>query len=318
MDQNLRPTEELKQDLMQVVYDKTTGVQYPEGDFEAVMEREIERAYAWVCNRIKTSLHPVRSTDMPRSPEEAYRDKDRFRNYINDHWLDFPTWDQLTDVQKTTLYGNNPAIYDNGSLAWDLLTEEQRILFGTKVEYASNKITELEKQDGKQAAYIKTYKHPISDFHSLALSFVNVPGYQNLSTFFRLYQPNEILVYKKEGAIHIFPAVMARIMNSTQDPLYGSQFGTVAPRIPQVLHIDYTWGYENPPYDLMEAVGIKAAIQVLNYISNMFTAGLDGFGVQGFNAQFQGGQMFGPMKEQMQQDLQQILKPYYYPALTGW
>lgn len=316
--QGLEPNEKIRQDVLQVAYDKLTGVQFPEGDFESVMLREIDRAYAYVCNRIKTSLHPVRKTNLPKSPEEAYRDKDRFDEYIDDHWVSFPTWEQLTSAQKITYYANNRTLYTAGSLSWDLLTEEQRILFGTKVDYAANKISEIEKQDGKNTAYIKVYHGPISKFHSLALSFVNVPGYQNLSTFFRLYQPNEILVYEREAAIHIFPAVMARLMNSTQDPLYGSQFGTVAPRIPQVLHIDYEFGYREPPFDLLEAVAIRASIQILMYISNLFTGGLQGFGVQGFNVNFQGGMIYGPLREKLEAEFQQILKPYYQPILTGW
>lgn len=311
--------EKVRQDLLQVVYDKLSGVQQPEGsDFEKVILREIDRSAAWVENRIKSSLTVVRKTELPKSPREAYEDKVRFKNFIDALWLSFPKWEQLTDSQKTTLYGNNPDIYTDGTLPWDLLTEEQRILFGSKVTYASNKIEGAEKQDGKNNAYIKLYQAPIVKFHSLALSFVNVPGYQNLSTFFRLYQPNEILVYHREGAIHIFPAVMARIMNSSQDPLYGSQFGTVAPRIPQVLHIDYEYGYEVVPDDLLEAVGIKAALYILAYINNLFTGGLQGFGVQGFNAQFQQGQMYGPLKAQFEYDLKQILKPYYQLVMTGW
>lgn len=316
--QGLKPNEQLMQDIMQVTFDKLTGVQLPEGDFESVMIREIERAYSYVCNRIKTSLHPVRKTSLPASPEEAYRDKDRFNQYIDDVWIHYPRWTELTSAQQMSLYGNNSSIYTSGSISWDLLTEEQRILFSTHVKYAANKIDDIEKQDGKNTAYIKLYHGPIAKFHTLALSFVNVPGYQNLSTFFRLYQPNEILVYEREAAIHIFPAVMARILNSTQDPLYGSQFGTVAPRIPQVLHIDYEFGYINPPYDLLEAVGIKAAIQLIMYVNNLFTAGLSGYQVQGFSANFANGVIYGALKEELQLQLKQILLPYYQSVMTGW
>lgn len=308
----------LHQDALRVTYDKLTGVQLPEGDFEQVLLREVERAVAWVENRIKSSLTVKRKTDLPKTPKEAYADKSRFNAYIDGLWLNFPRWEQLTEGQKTTLYANNELTYTPGSVPWDLLTEEQRMLFSTKVQYAPNKSEAAEKQDGKGTAYIKLYKGPLVKFHSLALSFTNVPGYQNLSTFFRRYQPNEILVYERESAIHIFPAVMARIMNSSQDPLYGSQFGTVAPRIPQVLHIDYEYGYKEVPADLLEAVAIKAAIQALVYVNNLFTGGLSGFGVTGFNAQFQGGFMYGALKERLEADLKQALLPYYQITLTSW
>src|SRR6056297_1899161 len=104
--QGLKPNEKIRQDVLQVTYDKLTGVQFPEGDFESVMIREIDRAYAFVCNRIKTSLHPVRKTNMPKSPEEAYRDKDRFNTFIHAQWLGFPRWNQLTPAQQITYYAN--------------------------------------------------------------------------------------------------------------------------------------------------------------------------------------------------------------------
>lgn len=345
---DLKPTPKLRQEFYQVVFDKLSGVDFPEGDqFEEVIGREIDRAYAWVCNRLKTSLSPVRKTDLPGSPEAIYKDKVRFYNAFdsttpypdpysypnlypnafptqmptnviqNPAYVDFPRWEQLTDAQKL-YYGNNQTLYTNGTLPWDLLTEEQRILFASNVSYASNKIDDAEKQDGKGHAYIKLYSGPLVEFHSLALSFVNVPGYQNYSVLFRLYKPNEVLVYKGEGALHIFPAVMARIMNQTQDPLYGSQFGVVAPRIPQVLHIDYEFGYVHPPQDLMEAVGIRAALAVLVYINNIMTAGLKGFGVQGFNANFGSGILYEPLKQQLEGRLEELLRPYYRLVMSSW
>jgi hypothetical protein len=307
-----------KQDALQVVFDKLAGVQFPEGqEFMEVVSREVDRAAVWVENRIKTSLSVVRKTDLPGSGQECYEDKDRFRSQINPLFLSFPRWAQLTDAQRA-IYANTSTLYKDGALPWDLLTEEQMYLWNTQVSYASNKAENAEKQDGKNTAYIKLYRGPLVKFHSLALSFVNVPGYQNLATFFRLYQPNEILVYEKEGAIHIFPAVMARLLSSTQDPMYGSQFGVVSPRIPQVLHIDYEYGYKQVPLDLLEAVATKAALEIIGYITSIMTAGLRGFGVQGFNANFGDGILYPHLITRLEKNLEKLLVPYYRLNMTGW
>lgn len=307
-----------KQEAMQVVMDKLAGVQFPEGnEFLEIIGREVDRSASWVENRIKTSLSVVRKTDLPGSAEEAYKDKQRFVEQVNHTFMQYPTWNALT-TQQRAIYNNNQTLYKSGTLPWDLFTEEQRYIFSSQVQYASNKLESAEKQDGKNHAYIKLYRGPLVKFHSLALSFVNVPGYQNLATFFRLYQPNEILVYEKEGAIHIFPAVMARLLSSTNDPLYGSQFGVVSPRIPQVLHIDYEYGYKNIPLDLLEAVGTRAAIEILGAITSIMTAGLSGFGVQGFNATLKDGYMYPHLVQQLKENLEKLLVPYYRLTMTSW
>lgn len=310
----------LLQDLLQVVYDKLTFVQpFPEGDFEQVLVRETERAAAWLESRIKTSLTPVRATNLPKSPEEAYMDKARFGDYIEAAFKSYPEWSHLTEGQKL-LYGNDSRIYKPGSLPWQLMTQEQQLLFSSNVQYASNKVSDAERKDGKANAYIKLYHAPIVTVHSLALAFTAPPGYENKNLFFRLYRPNEFLVYHKEGAVHIFPAVMARIASTTQDPLYGSQYGSVAPRIPQVIMVDYEYGYTDAtrPLSLMEAVALRTAMQIILYLSGLYTAGLQNFGVQGFSASFQNGLLFYPQFEQYKAELEDILKPFYRVSMTGW
>lgn len=311
--------EKLKQDLYQVVYDKLTGIPLPEGDFSEVIGREIDRAANWVEQRIKTSLAPARATDMPKSAEEAYSDRVRFNDYISANFLNYPRWDDLTTGQKS-LYGNNQSFYRDGTLPWNLLTEEQRITFSSFVQFSPIKIRDAERLDGKATAYITTYFAPIIEVHYLALSFVSPPGYSGKNLFFRLYQKNEFYVYNKEGAIHIFPAVMARIANTTQDPLYGTQFGVVAPRIPQVIKIDYEYGYTDAtrPLGLVEAVGLKAASQLLHIISAYLTGGLQGFGVDGFNASFSNGLLYKPLVEKYEQELKELLRPFYRPVMTAW
>lgn len=310
----------LKQDLFQAVYDKLSGVTLPDdGNFDEVLGREIDRAVDWVENRIKTSLTPARVTDLPASAQQAYEDKTRFNNYITVPYNQYPQWNDLTLSQKA-IYGNNSTIYTAGSLPWQYLTEQQMVIFSSNVQYSSIKTGDAERQDGKNSSYIKTYKRPIIQVYYLALSFVTPPGYENRNLFFRQYMPNEFYVYNKEGGIHIFPAVMARISNTTQDPLYGSQYGVVAPRIPQVLKIDYEYGYtdQTRPIELVEAVALRASINILMYMSAFFTGGLSGFGVQGFNASFDQRGMYAPLIQYYQDELKHKLLPFIQIVMTGW
>jgi len=308
----------LRQDLIQRVYDKLTGVTIPDGDFESVLIREVDRAVGWVQNKVKKSLSPVRATNLPISPEEAYTDKRKYNKAIENNFETYPKWSDLTAGQKA-IYGGNESIYTPGSLPWRYLTEEQQILFGTQVYYAPNKIKDEERLDGKGTAYIKLYNNPVIKVYSLALSFVSPPGYSGKNIFFRLYLPNEFLVYEKEGAIHIFPAVMARILSTTQDPLYGSQYGVVAPRIPQVMSVDYEYGYTEytRPFGLVEAAALKAAMNLLLYISACMTGGLQSFGVDGFNASFNNGMVYEAMYKAYESELKNVLAPFFTPIMSS-
>lgn len=312
--------EKTLQDIMQYTYDALAGVDIPKGDFDELFRREVIRAVDWVEETIKTSFSPVRRTNLPKTPQDAYEDKPRYRDFQkNPNYVSFPNWAQLTTEQKA-LYGNNQTNYVDGTLPWTLLTEEQRLLFTSMIEYAPNKISEAERLDGKATAYIQTYMAPIVTVYYLALSFVTPPGYEDggKRLWFRLYKPNEFLIYHKEGAIHIFPAVMERIATTSNDALYGTQQGTVAPRIPQVIEVDYEYGYVNPPPRLMQAAAYRAAAEVLVHISAMYTAGLSGFGVEGFNASFSDGMLFKPLYDKYRAEAYELLRPFYRVVMTAW
>jgi len=312
--------EKTLQEIMQYTYDALAGVDIPQGDFDELFRREVLRAVDWVEQTIKTSFSPVRRTNLPKTPQDAYEDKLRYRDFQKSPaYVSFPTWDQLIPEQRAK-YGNNPDNYVDGSLPWALLTEEQRLIFSSMVEYAPNKIGEAERLDGKHAAYFQTYMAPIVTVYYIALSFVAPPGYEDVGKrlWFRLYKPNEFLVYHKEGGIHIFPAVMARITSTSQDPLYGSQYGVVAPRIPQVIEVDYEYGYTDPPKRLMQAAAYRAAGDLLLHISTMYTAGLAGFGVEGFNASFNDGMLYKPLADKYRTEAFEMLRPFYRVVMTGW
>lgn len=308
------------QNIIQYTYDALAGIDIPDGDFDELLRREVIRAMDWVEETVKTSLSPVRRTNLPKTPEEAYTDRERFRDFMkNPAYASFPTWAQLTSEQKV-LYNNDPNLYVDGTLPWQLLTEEQRLLFASLIEYAPNKERDAERIDGKATAYIKLYRQPIIQVYYLALSFVSPPGYQDggKQLWFRLYKPNEFLVYHREGAVHIFPAVMARITSTSNDPLYGSQYGVVAPRIPQVIEVDYEYGYIDPPPRLLQATAYRAAAEIIQHISSMYTAGLTGFGVEGFNASFSDGMLYKPLYENLKAQVYELLRPYYTISMTGW
>ena len=312
--------EKTLQKIIQYTYDALAGVDIPEGDFDELLRRDAEKAVDWVEQTIKTSLSPVRKTNLPKTPQDAYEDKGRYRDFQkNQMYITFPTWDQLT-VEQKALYGNTSSNYVDGTLPWQLLTEEQRLIFSSMIEYAPNKIGDAERQDGKGTAFIQAYNAPIITAYYIALSFVSPPGYEGggKQLWFRKYKPNEFLVYHKEGAINIFPAVMARISQTSQDPLYGSQYGVIAPRIPQVLEIDYEYGYVDPPASLLQAVAYRTAAETLVHVSTMYTAGLSGFGIEGFNASFSDGMLYKPLYEKYMSEVHRLLKPYYRVVTSSW
>ena len=314
-------TEKVKQDIFQILLDKVEGVLLPEitPEVQQYLEREIERSAQYLENRLRTSLTPARFTNLPKTPKEAYENRAKYKDAINENFYQFPKWEDLTAAQKN-LYGNNPSFYVPGSLPFELLTNDQLNQWVSNIRVAPNKIGDAERQDGKGTPLIITYYAPIITVYSLALAFTAPPGYEGKNLFFRLYKPNEFYFYRT-GEIHIFPAVMARILSQTtsQDPLWGSQYGPIAPRIPQVIVIDYEFGYTDPPYDLLEAVAIRTAMQFILAISANLTAGLRSFGIEGFNASFgNNGLLYENLYNEYKERLRELLSPYYRPVMTAW
>ncbi len=314
-------TEKLKQDIFQILLDKIEGVLLPEmtPEVQNYLEREIVRSSQYIENRLKTSLTPARFTNLPKTPEEAYKNRAKYKDAINEFFYSYPRWNDLTPEQKN-LYGNNPSFYTDGTLPFELLTNDQLNQWVSNIRVAPNKVGDAERQDGKGTPLIITYYAPIISVYSLALAFTAPPGYEGKNLFFRLYKPNEFYFYKT-GEIHIFPAVMARILSQTvsQDPLWGSQYGPIAPRIPQVIMIDYEFGYVDPPFDLLEAVAIRTAMQFILAISAQLTAGLRSFGIEGFNASFgNNGILYENLYNEYKERLRELLSPYYRISMTAW
>lgn len=312
--------EKALEDIIQIVYDKMAGVDLPSGDYDDVIRREVERSVKWVETKTKTSISPVRFTNLPKNPQDAYEDRLRYIDFLsNPMYVNFPTWDQLTPEQRV-LYGNDPANYKDGTLPWELLTEEQRIIFTSLIKYAPNKVGNAERQDGKGSPFIVTYYWPIVTVYYFALSFIAPPGQQDVGKqiWFRLYKPDEFIVYHQEGAIHIFPAVMQRLSSETKDPLYGARQGVVAPRIPQVVEIDYEYGFVDPPETLLEAVACRAITTLILNISSMYTAGLSGFGVEGFNASFKDGILYRPLYDECARRAEDLTRMHTRLVLSAW
>lgn len=315
--------EKVKQDIFQIVLDKSYGMLLPEvtPDVQSMIEREIERSAQYIENRLRTSLTPARFTDLPKSPEEAYKNRTKYKDSINPDFYEYPKWSDLTNEQRN-LYGNNPSIYQNGTLPFELLTNDQLLTWTSNVRYSDIKVGDAERQDGRGKAFFITYYAPIINVYSVSLTFAAPPGYEARPLFFRLYQPSEFKVYHREGGIHIFPAVMARLLLiGSNDPLYGSQYGPVVPYIPQVLTIDYEFGYtdQTRPYDLLEAVAIRTVMQMILNISAYLTAGLRSYGIEGFNASFgNNGLLYESLYNEYKTRLRELLSPYYRPVMVSW
>lgn len=316
--------EKVKQEIFQIVLDKSLGMLLPEmtTEIEEWISREIDRSAQYIENRLQTSLTPARLTNLPKSPKEAYENRLKYKDSINSAFFDYPRWTDLTGVQQG-LYGSNPANYQNGTLPYDLLTNSQLANWTSNVLFSPIKVGDAERLDGKANAFFNTYRAPIINVYSVALAFTAPPGYEGRNLFFRLYRPNEFYVYRKEGGIHIFPAVMARILATTSmnDPLFGSQYGPVVPRIPQVILVDYEYGYtdNDRPYDLLEAVALKTVMQMILMLSSHLTAGLKSFGIEGFNASFgSNGLLYETIYNEYKERLRDLLSPYYRVVMTAW
>jgi hypothetical protein len=192
------------------------------------------------------------------------------------------------------------------------------MVWATNVKYAENKIGPAERQDGRGTSYIRLFRGRVLDVYSVTISFPFTPGQPTANTMGRTYYRRDLAVYEREGAIRIFPAAMSRILNgSGGDSLWASQFGTVAPRIPQAVRVDYEFGFREVPLDLIDAVALRVAVQVIPQISALMTGGLGGFGVDGFNVSFNQG-LFGDLLKGFQAELDGKLAPYYTPYMTGW
>lgn len=288
--------------------------------FRAILLRAIQSAVSDVENRIKLSLYPKRKTNFAQSPKEVYEDRVKYGtgelySFINDTYLAYPTWNDLNEEQQS-MFNDDPAMYTDGTLPWDLLTPEQAREFSGNVIYVPNKVEDEEKIDGRERSYIKLYERQIIDIHRISFKIVDPMGLGQ-PYLHRSFDKSEYFLYKKEGAVMLFPA-QAKISAVGQGGLMTWHgFGLKAPRYAQVIHIDYSFGLEKIPYALQEAVALLAAVRAMQQINIAYTQGMMSYSVSGFSASFGEG-MFSKVIEQYKEDAERLLAAFYMPVLTAW
>lgn len=288
---------------------------------ESIIIRDIHRTVSKVENKIKLALSPKRKTNLPKTPREVYEDKEKYYAmgcFPKNELIEFPTWDDLTATQKAQ-YDNDPEIYSNGTLPWDIMTNKQKNYFASRVIFVPNKVADIELLDGKGRAYLKLYERNILKVHSVSI-YLKKPGISMTAPMlYRTYTSESINVFPKEGAIQIMP-LMAQggMMMSNQAGGASTSFGVVLPRYPQLIHVDYTFGLKEIPEDLKEAVSLLTAAKAFESINIAYTQGLTGYSVQGFSASFQKG-MYADVIERYKTEAEEILSAHYTQIqMSGW
>lgn len=284
---------------------------------EAIISRDAQRSVAEVESRLKLALYPKRKTDLPKTPREVYEGKVKYASsYKDSRVLHFPQWIHLTEEQQG-LYGT-PNLYVDGTLPWDMFTNAQKQYFSTQVIYVPNKAADAEKLDGKGRNHIKLNERNIIKVHSVELKIKNP---SNNSLFMgRSYSDSEIIVYHQAGSIQLIPAMARAEMLRDGGSFLASQstaYGLTIPRIPQIMSVDYTYGYEEIPLDLMDAVAMTAANRVFETVNISFTKGLLSYSVQGFSAQFGKG-MYTEVMQRYSDKADMIFANYSAMSITGW
>jgi len=283
---------------------------------EAIIARDAQRAVQEVESRLKLALYPKRKTDLPKTPQEVYEDKGTYASCFKDpRAVHFPQWQHLTEEQQGIYGAGFP--YVDGTLPWDMFTNAQKQYFATQVLYVPNKVGDAEKLDGKGRNYIKLNERYIIKIHSLGLKIKNPTN----NTFFlsRSYSDGELIVYRQAGAVQIIPAMAAAQMGAGGGAYLttsSTRFGMTIPRIPQIIAVDYTFGFEEIPSDLMDAIAMTAAIKIFETINISFTKGLLSYSVQGFSAQFGKG-MYTETMQRYEDRADRIFAQYTAMSITG-
>lgn len=288
--------------------------------FRSIMIRAINSAVAQVENRIKLALYPRRKTNFAQNPKEVYEERAKFSSGSLDSFFvpsykEYPTWTDL-DSEQQAMYSNNPNLYTNGTLPWDLLKPDQQEDFAGKVIYVPEKVEDEEKIDGRERSYIKFYERQIIKIHRLALVIQDPMGL-GVPYLHRAFDPSEYMIYKKEGAIRLFPA-QAKISAASNGSLMSyAGYGMRVPAFSQIIHVDYTFGLEKIPPALQEAVSLLAAARVFEMLNVSFTKGFSSFGVSGFNAAFGEG-MYTALCKSYREQAEELLAAYFLPIMTSW
>lgn len=316
--------------LVEATKDKIVGVPgitsnglipLEEPGIEAIIFRDIQRSVVEIENITKLSLSPKRKTDLPKTAKEAYENKGKFLSlgcFPDSMSLNYPRWEDLT-VKQREVYADSPTLYRDGTLDWDRMTRQQKEYLSLRISHVPNKSGDAEKFDGKGRKYIKLYNRNIIEIHRVVYQIMN-PNNGSIPITSRAFTKSEVITYAREGGIQLMPAMgVANMIYSGGATIAGSatSFGMGVPSLPQVLKVDYTYGLEEIPLDLQNAVAMSAAIKVFETVNLMTTQGLTGFAVQGFNANFGAGQ-YKEVMDRYQLRVDKILENYRFLNLTGY
>lgn len=295
--------------------------------FKNILLRAIERSIAKVENRTKLALYPRRKTNFAQNPREVYEDRVKFGtggldSFVDPRARDFPMWENedepflaLNDAQRA-IYNNDEELYRPGSLPWDYLTREQKEFFARRVIYAPNKTENEERIDGKGRSYIKLYERYATKIHKLALEIQDPQGL-GIPYLNRTYAPNEYFLYKKEGAVILFPAQAKISATGASNIIASSGYGLVVPNMPQIIAVDYEFGLEEIPQDLQDAIALYAAVRAFELVNIAFTKGMMSYSVQGFSASFGKG-MYADVMQRYKEEAEDLLHPYFQMVMTGY
>lgn len=299
--------------------DGTVGSSSMPGYYD-MLKRAITHSVSRVENKIKLGLFPRVKTDFAKTPREVYEDRYTFGTGNTDSFLNpgsrtYPEWQHLTDEQQAE-YQNNQSLYTPGTMPWDLLTREQRDIFSRSVIYYPNKTEDSERIDGRGRSYIKLYERYVTDIYRLELRLQDPQGL-GIPYLARSYNPSEYFLYKKSGAVILFPA-QARVQAMTTANMIGAAgYGMIVPAMPQILHVSYKFGLETIPHNLQDAVALYAAARMFELVNIAMTKGLTSYSVQGFSASFGDG-LYQPVIQRYHQEAEDILHSYYQISMVGW
>ena len=288
--------------------------------FQAILIRAIQKSVAKIEGKIKMALYPRRKTNFAMSPEEVYKNRIKFGSggldsFLTESARTYPEWSVLSTEQQD-YYNQDQNLYTPGSLPWELLTIEQQKEFSRQVLYVPNKSGDEERIDGKGRSLIQLYEKNVITIHKLSLEIKDPQGL-GIPYLNRTYAPSEYFLYPKYGQVKLFPAQAKLAATTTFGSVSSSGYGLIVPSMPQILAVDYTYGFEKIPFQLQEAVALYAASKAFEMVNVAFTKGMLSYSVQGFSAAFGKGLYFEVM-ERYRQEAEDLLAPYYQIAMTAW
>lgn len=288
--------------------------------FRSIVIRAIQKSVSKIENRIKLALYPRRKTNFARTPQEVYNNRVKYGSNGLDSFLTqeartYPVWDDL-DSDQQSQYNNNSSLYTPGTLPWDLLTVDQQQAFAREVLYFPNKVEDEERIDGKGRSYIKLYERYITQINKIALEIKDPQGL-GIPYLNRTYAPNEYFLYKKEGAVILFPAQAKISATGASNMIASSGYGLIVPSMPQIITVDYQFGLDEIPADLQDAIALLSAVKVLELVNVAFTKGMMSYSVNGFSASFGNG-LYSTVIERYEKIAEDLLSPYFQVVMTGY